>query len=165
MPDDPINHAWRSQKSCLTIVRHHFWDPFWDPKNHAWRLAVQDISRDGGNAGKLEQRVLGIVNLVRTYVLQIECRLHGRNCQVLRNVSQHCYRTGYVTVGTGLHCLSTLSPSFGDSMTLYQCPIPETRSRWEHWVILNEGRSPEFNITKESCFSHTNVSVVHRNSL
>ena len=26
MPDNPINHAWRSQKWCLTIVRHHFWD-------------------------------------------------------------------------------------------------------------------------------------------
>ena len=27
-------------------------------------------------------------------------------------------------------------------LLLYQCPIPQTRPRWEHWVILNE-----FNIT------------------
>ena len=31
--------------------------------------------------------------------------------------------------------------------TLYQCPIPQTRPRWEQGVILNEGRSPKLNIT------------------
>ena len=31
--------------------------------------------------------------------------------------------------------------------TLYQCPIPQTRPSWEHWVMLNKGRSPKFNIT------------------
>ena len=29
----------------------------------------------------------------------------------------------------------------------YQCPIPQTWPSWQHWVILNEGRSPKFNIT------------------
>ena len=41
VPDDPKTGAWRSQNWCLTIVRHHFWDRFWDPKYGAWRLAVQ----------------------------------------------------------------------------------------------------------------------------
>ena len=41
VPDDPKTGAWSSQKWCLTIVRHHFWDHFWDPKYGAWRLAVQ----------------------------------------------------------------------------------------------------------------------------
>ena len=30
---------------------------------------------------------------------------------------------------------------------LYQCPIPQTRPSWEHWEMLNKGRSPEFNIS------------------
>ena len=30
---------------------------------------------------------------------------------------------------------------------LYQCPIPQTRPSWEHWVMLNMDRSPEFTIT------------------
>ena len=30
---------------------------------------------------------------------------------------------------------------------LYQCPLPKTRPSWEHWLMLNKGRSPEFNIT------------------
>ena len=48
----------RSQKLCLTIncpssllttiVRQHFWDILWDPKNYAWQLAVQDMSRVDG---------------------------------------------------------------------------------------------------------------------
>ena len=41
VPDNPKTGAWRSQEWCLTIVRHHFWDRFWDPKYDAWRLAVQ----------------------------------------------------------------------------------------------------------------------------
>ena len=45
----------RSHKLCLTkncplsvlttIFRQHFWDILWDPKNFAWKLAVQDSSR------------------------------------------------------------------------------------------------------------------------
>ena len=32
--------AWQSQKWCLTIIRHHFWDPFSDPEYDAWGLDV-----------------------------------------------------------------------------------------------------------------------------
>ena len=48
----------RSQKLCLTIncpvlllktiVRQHFWDILWDPKNYAWQLTVQYMSRVDG---------------------------------------------------------------------------------------------------------------------
>ena len=31
-------HAWQSQKYCLAIVRHHFWDCFQDPNKCAWQL-------------------------------------------------------------------------------------------------------------------------------
>ena len=31
--------------------------------------------------------------------------------------------------------------------TLYQCPIPQTRTYWEHWIMLNEGHRSKFNIT------------------
>ena len=41
VPDYPKTGAWLSQNWCLTIVRHHFWDSFWDPKYDAWQLAVQ----------------------------------------------------------------------------------------------------------------------------
>ena len=39
---------------------------------------------------------------------------------------------------TTLHCTITAFPSLH---ALYQCPLPQTRPRWEHWVMLNEGRS------------------------
>ena len=39
---------------------------------------------------------------------------------------------------TTLHCTLTDFPSLH---ALYQCPLPQTRPRWEHWVMLNEGRS------------------------
>ena len=48
----------RSPKLCLTIncpssllitiIMQHFLDIFWDPKNNAWQLAVQDMSRVDG---------------------------------------------------------------------------------------------------------------------
>ena len=48
----------RSHKLCLTIncpsavlttiVKQHFWDILWDPKNYAWKLAVQDMSTVDG---------------------------------------------------------------------------------------------------------------------
>ena len=51
----------RSQKLYLTIkcpssllktiVRQNFWDILWDPKNYAWQLAVQDMSRVDGVDG------------------------------------------------------------------------------------------------------------------
>ena len=41
VPDYPKTGAWLSQNWCLTIVRHHFWDIFWDPKYNAWQPAVQ----------------------------------------------------------------------------------------------------------------------------
>ena len=31
--------------------------------------------------------------------------------------------------------------------SIHQCPIPQTRPSWEHWVLLNKGCSPKFNIT------------------
>ena len=48
--------------------------------------------------------------------------------------------------------LSTLSKCYQKltkyyDAILYQCPIPQTRLNWEHWVMLNEGRSPDFNIS------------------
>ena len=57
MPDNPKKYAWWFQKLCLAMVRHHFWDSFWGPKNNAWRPAVQDIRRDSGYAWKLKATV------------------------------------------------------------------------------------------------------------
>ena len=63
---------------------------------------------------------------------------HALKSPRLRNdLSASCNKTIWIWQWFELHL----------GMSLYQCPIPQTRPSWEHWVILNEGRSPKFNIT------------------
>ena len=81
------------------------------------------------------------------------------------------YTVLYCTVLYGIvHCIvlysTTLSIVLYDTVwhcTLYQSPIPQTRTSWEHWVILNEGRSPEFDITsfiREALFGVWDTDII-----
>ena len=116
MPDDPKNDAWRSQKLCLTIFRHNFWDSFWDPKNLAWQLAVHDISRDSGYAGKLQATISwfqiltacwNYTKLLRSnsevatswYVLFCTANCQGKKWDFRNNPRNDAWRSSDITSG------------------------------------------------------------------